>query len=431
MPVAAIALNSSRERMDSRLPLLLRPLFCDNPLVSEPFTPPPPPDDEVIPLDSEQAEEVAEESDVEHLQFRLSKTLTRRIDQYLVDRINHLSRNGVQKLIESGLVKVNGRVIKASYRPRENDVIDLVAPPKPISELVPEDIPLDIIYEDEHFLALNKQTNLMVHPARGVWTGTLVNGLVRYGQKWSSLNGNWRPGILHRLDRNTTGIMLVAKSDEAHWRIAGQFENRTIQKTYVAVCHGVPQLLSDVIDLPIGRDRYIREKQAIRKEENGGRNAVTKYEVLEILEGSGFGVQGSGKEKAGGAGVEYKIQNSGGEVRSDIPREQFRFVESSFAHDRKNPAPPAGRFSFIKLSPKTGRTHQLRVHMAAIGHPLIGDTMYGGRIFEAEGFRFDRQALHAFEICFVHPGTHEKMTLAAPLPPDIQKLLEILRGGKI
>ena len=122
----------------------------------------------------------------------------------------------------------------------EGDLVEMVAPPKPVNELVPEPIPLDIVYEDEHFLALNKQADLMVHPARGRWSGTLVNGLVHYGQKWSNVNGNWRPGILHRLDRNTTGIMLVAKSDEAHWRIARQFENRTIRKTYMAVAHGVP-----------------------------------------------------------------------------------------------------------------------------------------------------------------------------------------------
>ena len=145
-----------------------------------------------------------------------------------------------------------------------------------------ENIPLDILYEDEHFLALNKQADLIVHPARGRWSGTLVNGLVYYGRNWSTVNGDWRPGILHRLDRNTTGVMLVAKSDEAHWRIARQFENRTIQKTYVAVVHGVPELLADVIDMPIGKDKYVREKQAVRKEENGGRVAQTRYEVEAI-----------------------------------------------------------------------------------------------------------------------------------------------------
>jgi 23S rRNA pseudouridine1911/1915/1917 synthase len=348
--------------------------------------------------DGEIESDADESSDVEHLRFAVTKDLTRRIDQYLTDRISHLSRSGVQRLIEEGLVKVNGRVIKASYRPRDGDQIEMVAPPEPISELIPEPIPLDIVYEDEHFLALNKQTNLMVHPARGVWTGTLVNGLVHHGQKWSSINGNWRPGILHRLDRNTTGIMLVAKSDEAHWRMARQFENRTIQKTYVAVVHGVPELLSDVIDLPIGRDRYIREKQAVRKVENGGKEAVTRYEVKERF--------------VGGDAASQKL------------------VQSSYAKDLKLPPPP-GRFSFIKLSPKTGRTHQLRVHMSAIGFPMVGDTMYGGRIFESGDFRFARQALHAFEISFIHPVTLEKMTLAAPLPPDMTRLMEILRGATV
>src|SRR6476620_6529599 len=151
------------------------------------------------------------DADVVHFKWRVSKNLTRRIDQYLVDRIGYLSRAGVQRVIADGMVKVNGRVIKASSHPREGDQIDMVAPPEPISELLPEPIPLDIIFEDDDFLALNKQADLIVHPARGRWTGTLVNGLVHYGKKWSMLGGNWRPGILHRLDRNTTGIMLVAK----------------------------------------------------------------------------------------------------------------------------------------------------------------------------------------------------------------------------
>ena len=260
-----------------------------------------------------------EEADVERDRFRVGKNLTRRIDQYLVDRVPYLSRNGVQRLIDDELVKVNGRPTKASYHPKLDDEIEMVAPPEPVNEIVPEPIPLEIIYEDDHLMALNKQTDLMVHPARGKWTGTLVNGLVHYGQKWSSINGSWRPGILHRLDRNTTGVMLVAKSDEAHWRVARQFENRTIQKTYMAVVHGVPELLADVIDMPIGRDRYIREKQAVRKESNGGRAAVTKYEVQEVFE-------------------------SPAEVLLE---------ESKFAVDRRAKKPPA-KFSLVKLTPKTG-----------------------------------------------------------------------------
>jgi 23S rRNA pseudouridine1911/1915/1917 synthase len=329
------------------------------------------------------------DEDVHRFEFRATKTQVRRIDQFLVDRIPWLSRNGVQRLIDDELVTVNGKATKASYKIKAGDWVEMVAPPEPVNDLVPEPIPLDIIYEDEHFLALNKQADLMVHPARGRWTGTLVNGLVYYGQKWSSVNGEWRPGILHRLDRNTTGIMLVAKSDEAHWRIARQFERRTIQKKYMAIIHGVPELLADVIDKPIGKDRHVREKQAVRKIENGGKQAITMYEVEKVFSG-------------------------GGELKP-----------SSFAKDRHF-APPPQRFSLVRLTPKTGRTHQLRVHMAAIGFPMVGDTMYGGRIFESGDFRFERQALHAFEITFVHPGTLKEMTLTAPLPEDMKKLMERL-----
>ena len=372
-------------------------------------------DERTPPSDDAEIESDAEESsDVDHLAFHIHKNLTRRIDQYLTDRIPHLSRSGVQRLMEEGLVKVNGRVVKASYKPRDGDEIEMVAPPEPISELIPEAIPLDIVYEDEHFLAINKQADLMVHPARGVWTGTLVNGLVHYGKNWSNVNGNWRPGILHRLDRNTTGIMLVAKSDEAHWRMARQFENRTIQKTYVAVCHGVPHLLSDVIDLPIGRDRYLRERQAVRKIENGGKPAITRYEVKEV-----FDLRKP--PEAGHSAASHAAETTPG----------IRLEESAFASDRKLPPPPVGKFSFVKLTPKTGRTHQLRVHMSHLGFPMVGDTMYGGRIVEMGDFRFARQALHAFEISFVHPGTFETMTLSAPLPPDMTRLLEKLRTATV
>ncbi|HLL87951.1 MAG TPA: RluA family pseudouridine synthase [Tepidisphaeraceae bacterium] len=354
-----------------------------------------PPDDPDLPDDPADVESDAE-ADVLHFRFNATKTQVQRIDQFLTERHGHLSRAMVQRLIDDGLVKVNGKATKPSYKIKAGDAIEMVAPPEPINELVPEDIPLDILYEDDHFLALNKQANLVVHPARGVWTGTLVNGLVFYGQKWSTLNGNWRPGILHRLDRNTTGVMLVAKSDEAHWRLARQFENRTIQKTYVAVCHGAPALLSDVIDLPIGKDRYVREKQAVRKIESGGKPAVTRYETRETFDAP--------------------------------PVVELRAGEHP--NDRNMKPPPAGKFSFVRLSPKTGRTHQLRVHMATLGHPMVGDTMYGGRVFHHADVTFARQALHAAEITFTHPVTLKQMTVTAPLPPDIERLLATLRGAK-
>jgi len=345
-------------------------------------------------LDEQLPPEPDEESETEVYRWRLSKNLVRRLDQYLVDRVGYLSRAEVQRLIKEGLVKVNGKPTKASYHPRQGDEVEMFAPPPPVSQLIPEPIPLDIIYEDEHLLAINKQKDLIVHPARGQWTGTLVNGLVYYGKKWSTAAGSWRPGILHRLDRNTTGIMLVAKSDEAHWRLARQFENRTIQKTYLAVVHGQPPLLGDVIDMPIGKDRYVREKQAVRKLENGGKPAVTLYQVLQTYKYSG---------EAPAQAAQDTGQN----------------------HSRPSSAMEQ-TFTLVKLSPKTGRTHQLRVHMAAIGCPIVGDTMYGGRVFESEGFRFDRQALHAYEITFVHPATLQTMTLRAPLPPDMTELLNRL-----
>jgi 23S rRNA pseudouridine1911/1915/1917 synthase len=355
------------------------------------------------------------ESDVVHFSWRVTKNLTRRIDQYLVDRVGYLSRAGVQRVIDDGLVTVNGKTTKASYKPKNGDEVRMVAPPEPVNELLPEPIPLEIVYEDEHFLALNKQTDLIVHPARGRWSGTLVNGLVHYGNsrgtEFSKVNGSWRPGILHRLDKNTTGIMLVAKSDEAHWRMARQFENRTIQKTYMALCHGVPALLADVINMPIGKDKYIREKQAVRKIENGGREAITKYEVLETYQAIVDG------ESAASLGNDAQ---------------HLRFGEFDHPADRIHKQPPK-KFCLVKLTPKTGRTHQLRVHMAALGHPMVGDTMYGGRIIEAthpDGtpFRFDRQALHAREITFTHPATLDKMTLEAPLPPDICQLQRLLKN---
>jgi len=331
--------------------------------------------EEILPEDESLPDESESDVDVRHVHFKASKTQTRRIDQFLTDRLPYLSRAAVQRLIDEGMATVNGKPTKASYKIKAGDDVEMVAPPEPVNDLVPEPIPLDIVYEDDQFLALNKQANLIVHPARGRWSGTLVNGLVYYGKKWSTLNGDWRPGILHRLDRNTTGIMLVAKSDEAHWRIARQFENRTIQKTYIAVIHGIPELLSDVIDAPIGKDKYNRERQAVRKEANGGKPAVTKYQVQETFVCKG------------------------------------------------------GKYAYVKLWPKTGRTHQLRVHMTLVGHPMVGDNMYGGRAVEWEGGRFDRQALHAHEITFVHPGTLARMTITAPLPPDMTELLRILREG--
>jgi RluA family pseudouridine synthase/TatA/E family protein of Tat protein translocase len=305
-----------------------------------------------------------EGEEIVHFRWRIGKDLTRRLDQYLVDRVGYLSRNAVQGLIKEGLVKVNGKPSKPAYRPCEGDIVEMSAPPEPVSELTPEPIPLDIVYEDEFLLALNKQADLIVHPARGRWSGTLVNGLVYYGKKWSTINGDWRPGILHRLDRNTTGIMLVAKADEAHWRLARQFENRTIQKTYMAIVHGQPQLLADEINLPIGKDRHVREKQAVRKIEHGGKPAVTQYHVVETFSSP--------------PGLLYDA--------------------GEHASDRALPAPPADKFarpaaSSHRSNPSAARAHERHRSPDCRRHDVRRSHHHPGPQFRAAGIidrRLDR-----------------------------------------
>ena len=252
-------------------------------------------------------------------------------------------------------------------------------------KIIRREIPADIVYEDEFLLALNKRAGIICHPARGDQTGTLANALVFYANELSHGEDPFRPGIVHRLDKNTTGIMLVAKTDEAHWRLSLQFERRTVQKTYLAIVHGRPHLDGDTIDAPIGVHPVVREKFAVMVRENKldiAKAAVTHYEVAE----------------------RYKD------------------------------------YALVKLFPKTGRTHQLRVHMSHIGHPIAGDQMYGGRViseFDLTGSGsvepiFAHQALHAWRIQFRHPILEKPMELEAPFPEPFKKavnLLRSLRGG--
>jgi 23S rRNA pseudouridine1911/1915/1917 synthase len=254
---------------------------------------------------------------------------------------------------------------------------------------LPENIPLDIVHEDKDFIALNKQAGLIVHPARGHWSGTLINALLFHAQQTHSTlstgSDPWRPGIIHRLDRDTTGLILIAKTDEAHWRIAGQFERRTIRKTYLAIVHGEFELESDLIDAPLAVHPKMRERYAVRHDI--GKPAQTVYTVKERFKG----------------------------------------------------------YTLLELAPKTGRTHQLRVHCAHIGHPIIGDTMYGGRQITQEDIvpkthnakhkiqnsppppLIERQALHAYRLQFVHPSKFTRMHLEAPMPGDMAHICELLR----
>ncbi len=350
-------------------------------------------------LDDIETSLAADEDGLAHRRVEIRRTRTnRRLDKYLSGRLGRdQSRTALQRYIKEGNVTVNGKVVKPSYTIRLNDVIDMMLPLIKPKEIPPEPIPLDIIYEDDDLMGINKQADLIIHPARGNWSGTLVNGLAYYFQQnWRDIgelpnNGQvFRPGIVHRLDRDTTGIILVAKSELALWRLGKQFEHRKIQKTYSAIVHGLIELDEDIIDLPIGKHPKYREKYAVHHDTGNPhplttKTAVTRFKVLERLK----------------------------------------------------PRGTAMNFSFVELYPKTGRTHQLRVHMSYLGHPIIGDKMYGGgplyrsqlngHADRAEGPLITRQALHAHTIEFRHPRSGEMMSLTAPWPEDFQATLEELK----
>ena len=313
----------------------------------------------------------------EHLKFRVGSNLKyARLDKYLGGRFSQFSRTHLQKLIKEQGVNVNGKAAKPSHKLNFGDEIDLVLPPREIRELVAEDIPINVIYEDDEVIVINKQADLIVHPARGNTHGTLVNGLVYYANQLSSVNGEFRPGIVHRLDKNTTGVMIIAKTDHAHWKLSRQFSERTTQKTYIGIVHGTPELTADKIDKPLGVHPMAREKYAIRQD---GKESVTFYEVLEEFRG----------------------------------------------------------YSLVQLSPKTGRTHQLRVHMAYLKHSMVADDMYGGKVVYPWQIRDEeaqvqdplmgRVALHAWKLKIRHPESDEMMEFEAPLPEDMQIFLDALR----
>ncbi len=314
----------------------------------------------------------------EHQQLQVGNTIVhRRLDRYLQSRFSQFSRNTIQKLIKEQGVRVNNAPAKQSCKISPGDIVDIILPPPEVKEITPEDIPLNIIYEDDHIIVINKQANLIVHPARGYKKGTLINGLVYYAKQLSTGSEDFRPGIVHRLDRNTTGVLIVAKTDTAHWRIARQFEQRQTKKTYLAIAHGVPELTADCVNQPLGVHPRFRERYAVRAE--GGKESVTFYEVMEVFRG----------------------------------------------------------YSLIKVSPRTGRTHQIRVHLAYIKHPIVSDTMYGGKVVypwqiedrepAAEEPLMPRVALHAWRLEIKHPETEKLITFEAPPPADMQNLLEQLR----
>lgn len=290
-----------------------------------------------------------------------------RIDKYLSSAFEGQSRSYLQGLIEKGNVLVNNKIIKSNYKLKNFDEI-VVTLPEPLElKVEAEDIPLDIVYEDKDVIVVNKPQGMVVHPAPGNYSGTLVNALLHYCTDLSSINGVIRPGIVHRIDKDTTGILVVAKNDKAHNFLSDQLRDHSMKREYFALVEGRIKEDTGVIDKPLGRNKKDRLKIGIIPD---GRRAVTHYEVLE------------------------------------------RFNSTTL----------------IKCVLETGRTHQIRVHMASIGHPLVGDPLYG---FKKQKYKLEGQMLHAKTLGFIHPSTKKYMEFTSELPKYFKELLDKLEKEMI
>ena len=304
-----------------------------------------------------------------------------RIDHYLTRLHFNFSRAAFQREIELGQVLLNGLPVKTSRKLRLNDVIDYRLPAEPDQSVPPEDIPLDVLYEDEHLLVINKQANLIVHPGRGHWSGTLAGALQYHFNKLSNVAGQHRPGIVHRLDRDTSGVLVAAKDNTIHNRLSKQFEQRTVEKEYRALVWGNVQFDRDYLETFVRVSHRNRERMMVCVEGDNARHAATFYEALERHRG----------------------------------------------------------FCWMRLCPQTGRTHQLRVHMHHLGNPIVADKLYEGknclRLSDLIGelpedqdeTLIERQALHAYKLAFDHPVSGQRMNFEAPLPADIQRALTAVR----
>lgn len=296
--------------------------------------------------------------------FKIAEELDgERIDKVLGGLIDSLSRSFIQKFIKDGMVTVNGQIVKQSCKVFTDDEVVFELPDAVEPDIPAENIPLDILYEDQDVIVVNKPKGMVVHPAAGHYTGTLVNALMFYcGQDLSGINGVMRPGIVHRIDMDTTGSLIICKNDKAHNSIAAQLKEHSINRIYHAICYGNIKEDEGIIEKPIGRHSVDRKKMAVNP---NGKEAVTHYKVLK------------------------------------------RF----------------GNYTYISCKLETGRTHQIRVHMASIGHPLLGDEVYSGR---TSPFKLKGQCLHAMTLGFIHPQTGEYVEINAPLPEYFTHLLEIL-----
>ncbi len=293
-----------------------------------------------------------------------------RIDLYLTQKEIYPSRSQIRNLIAQDKIKVNNNPVKPSYILKNEDVIDLAIPENKELEIKAEAIPLDIIYEDEHLVVINKPANMIVHPAGKIRSGTLVNALLYHCRdSLSGIGGIIRPGIVHRLDKNTSGLMVAAKNDFAHLDLSKQIKEHQVTKKYLALIHGSLKEDSGIIDAPIGRSMKNRKKMAVTVE-GKSREAVTQFKVLKRFSG----------------------------------------------------------YSLVEATLRTGRTHQIRVHLAFIGYPIVGDQLYGNK---KQGLNISRQALHSHILDFVHPSSKKYMEFSTPLPQDMQKIIDYLeRGGK-
>ncbi|MFF2445918.1 RluA family pseudouridine synthase [Neobacillus sp. NPDC058068] len=285
-----------------------------------------------------------------------------RIDKVLSGLDEEWSRTQVQQWIKYGHILVNGQTVKTNYKCSVNDQIEITIPDPEELDVVPEELNLEIYYEDKDVLVVNKPRGMVVHPAPGHMTGTLVNGLMAHCKDLSGINGVLRPGIVHRIDKDTTGLLMVAKNDMAHESLVNQLVEKTVTRKYKAIVHGVIPHDFGTIDAPLGRDTKDRQSMTVV---DNGKHAVTHFQVLE------------------------------------------RFKD----------------FTFVECQLETGRTHQIRVHMKYIGYPLAGDPKYGPK----KTLDIDGQALHAGVLGFIHPRTGEYLEFEAPLPDDIERLLEQLR----
>lgn len=292
--------------------------------------------------------------------------IDKRIDKMLSEYFADYSRSFLKKLFDDGLITVNNKSVKPSYKVKSADMIDISVPDPVNIDIAPENIPLDIIYEDDDIILVNKPKGMVVHPAPGHYGGTLVNGLMyHFGDSLSGINGEFRPGIVHRIDMDTTGVLVVCKNDSAHRSLSEQLHEHSITRKYYAIVHGNIQQNEGTVDAPIGRSPRDRKKMAVNT--RNGRRAVTHYRVLE------------------------------------------RF---------------GGRYTYIECQLETGRTHQIRVHMASIGHPILGDDVYGSKKCP---FKLQGQTLHAGVLGFIHPSTGEYIEFKADLPEYFKELLVKLR----